>query len=247
MHLNSPRLVLALSAGLLSGVAAAHAGIITIDGNAADYQITLPEGNAPINTLQGLGPNKIGTFRETRPNPGTRQEADRRGIFQFDLATLLGQGGTVLSAEFSLYLPPQASGVQSHPIDLWGSSENRTAVVNFGDAGAENEYDAASYGLVVSTAIPTLSPPEYDQRYGTLVTAFLQARLDDFLADNTKRYVFFRTQIAPNAGSVASFYDFNSAEAGGDFMPRLVVNAVPTPGTAMLLIGGLVAVVRRKR
>lgn len=224
----------------------ASAGIVTINGNAADYQITLPEGDAPINTLQGLGPNKVGTFRETRPNPGTRQEADRRAIFQFDLMTLLGQGTMVSSAEFSLYLPFQNSGVQTKPVDLWGSSQNRTGVVNFGDAGAANEYDAASYALVKSTVVPILTPPEYEMRYGGDVTTFLQARLDDFLLDNTKRYVFFRTQIAPNAGTVSAFFEFNTAEAGGDFMPRLVVNVVPTPGVGATLIGALALAGRRR-
>ncbi len=237
----------ALILAALAGVApSALAGIVTIDGNAADYQITLPEGDAPINTLQGLGPNKVGTFRETRPNPGTRQEADRRAIFQFDLMSLLGQGTTVSSADFSLYLPFQNSGVQTKPVDLWGSSQNRTNVVNFGDAGAANEYDAASYSLVKSTVVPILTPPEYEMRYGGDVTAFLQARLDDFLLDNSKRYVFFRTQVAPNAGVVSAFFEFNTAEAGGDFMPRLVVNVVPAPGVGATLMGVLALAGRRR-
>lgn len=235
----------ALAALALAGTA--HADLVIVHGDAADYQITLPEGDAPINTLQGLGPLKVGTFRETRPNPGTRQEADRRAIFQFDLASLLPFGPTITSADFSLFVPNQNSGIASKPVDLWGSSDNRSAVVNFGDAGAADEYDDASYSLVRPTVVPILTPPEYNQRYGGDVTAFLQARYSDFLANNAERYVFFRTQIAPNAGSVSAFFDFNTAEAGGDFMPRLTVNVVPTPGAGVLVLAGLAAATRRRR
>lgn len=218
---------------------------VSITGDVADYQITLPEGNAAINTLQGLGPNRVGTFRETRPNPGTRQEAERRAIFQFDLASLLPLGNTITAATFSVFVPSQNSGIANRAVDLWGSSQNRTGVVNFGDAGAANEFDAPSYALVASGVVPILTPPELNTRRSAEVTAFLQARYADYLANNANRFVFFRTQVAP--GGTTSFYEFNTAEAGGDFVPRLDVRVVPSPGTAALAVGALVLVTRRRR
>jgi hypothetical protein len=235
---------IALVAGVLA-VPALAGTPVSITGDVADYHITLPEGNAAINTLQGLGTSRVGTFRETRPNPGTRQEAERRAIFQFDLSSLLPLGSTITAATFSLFVPTQNSGIANRAVDLWGSSQNRAAVVNFGDAGAANEYDAPSYSLVSSGAVPILTPPELNSRRSTDVTAFLQARYADFLANNTNRFVFFRTQVAP--GGTTSFYEFNTAEAGAEFAPKLDVRVIPSPGTAVFGVATMVLAFRRRR
>jgi hypothetical protein len=227
----------------------AVAAPVVVNGDAADYHITLPEGTGAINTLQGLGPTRLGTFRETRNPPIGRPEAERRAIFQFDLASLAGMGNTITNASFSVFLPNQASAIPTHDLDLWGSSMNRAGVVNFSDVGAVNEFDDASYALVISSLIPRPTPPDLNQRYSGDITTFLQARLDAFLIDNTQRFVFFRAQVAPNAAVVNSFYELNSAEAGGDLMPRLEVNFVPSPAAWSLGLLGLagVGVVRRAR
>lgn len=228
-------------------VSSAAAVPIIVVGDTADYHITLPEGNSPINTLQGLGSTQLGTFRETRNPPVGRTEAERRAIFQFDLGALAGMGNTITSASFSVFLPSQASGIPTHDLDLWGSSQNRTGVVNYTDAAAANEYDAASYGLVVSALIPRPTPPDLNQRYSGDITTFLQSRLDAYLLDNTQRYVFFRTQVEPNLGTVNSFYVLNSAEAGTGFEPQLDVTIVPSPApwALVLMMGG--AALRRRR
>ena len=112
--------------GLMAAAGSASATVVTLNGDAADYHVTLPEGNGAISAQAGIGsPGRLGTFRETRNPPIGRIEGERRAIFEFDLASLQPLGPTISSANFSLFLPSQASAVPTHDADLWGSTSNR--------------------------------------------------------------------------------------------------------------------------
>lgn len=234
--------------GLLAITGTASATVTTLNGNAADYHITLPEGNGAINAQAGISGNgRLGTFRETRNPPIGRIEAERRAIFEFDLASLQPLGPTITSANFSLFLPTQASAVPTHDADLWGSTANRSALMNFDSVGATDEFDAASYQLIAPKIFEDVIPPSYNKRYGKDITAFLQARYTDFLNNNANRYVFFRLQVEPNAAGVNSFYEIVSGDGAAAQVPQIEVNVIPAPGAAALLgVAGLLATRRRR-
>ncbi|HYF13749.1 MAG TPA: hypothetical protein VD971_01605 [Phycisphaerales bacterium] len=245
MHTRSIVLFLLASAAV---VPTASATVVVVNGDAADYHIALPEGNLPPTASAGIGGSaRLGTFRETRNPPVGRADAERRAIFQFDLASLQPFGNTVANATFSVYLPAQASGIPTHDLDLWASSDNRASAINFSDAGAIAEFDAPSYTLVFPTLIPRPTPPDLDRRYSGDITAFLQARYNDFLANPAERYVFFRTQVEPSGAAVNSFYELNAAEAGGTVMPLLTVDVVPAPATGALALAATLLAARRRR
>ena len=234
--------------GLLAAAGTASATVTTLNGNAADYHITLPEGNGAINAQAGIGsPGRLGTFRETRNPPSGRIEGERRAIFEFDLASLQPLGPTITSANFSLFLPSQASAVPTHDADLWGSTSNRSSLKNFDSVGATDEFADASYQLIAPKIFENVIPPSYNQRYGKDITAFLQARYTDFLSNNANRYVFFRLQVEPNVAVVNSFYEIVSGDGVAAQVPMIEVNVIPAPSAAALLgVAGLLAARRRR-
>lgn len=239
-----------IALALVAGCAlSAQAAVVVIPGDTADYHITLPEGNGAINASTGItnDPGELGVFRETRNPPVGRAEAERRAIFEFDLASLVPHGNTITSANFSLFLPIQASAVPTHDAELWGSTQNRSSLVTFASPNATDEYDAASYQLVAPNLLEDIIPPSYNQRYGKDITAFLQARYNDYLANNANRYVFFRLQVEPNAAGVNSFYEVTAADGIAAQVPQLTVDVIPAPGAIGLLgMAGLLAARRRR-
>lgn len=252
----SIRLCVVLPAAAAIGALSLHASAapVVLTGLSTGYHVTLPEGSGAISAQAGIGgPARLGVFAEDRNPPVGRQYAERRAIFQFDLAPLAGLGSTVTAANFSVYLPAQNSGVNNRAASLLGSAPNRGATVVFGDAGATNEFGDASYSLLQTAFLPTgITPPQYDARFTSFdLTSFLQARLGDYLANSANRYVFLRVQVAALTPGTNAFFEISSGDAADvSQRPQLSVTVVPAPGVGaagFVLACGLAARRRRSR
>lgn len=224
----------------------AHAGVInlSITGSTADYEI-YQSGGIGQNPLPGFGAaNDLTVDAEDVGAPGNPYNRSNV-IYQFDISSI-GQG--IASASFSSVMKMKFAGIPNRDVDLYGSTLNRTSSLLFTDPLAGAEMDGLSY-----TKLNPVGTPYVDNvtsvngtRYFEDITTFLQARYADYVGDNSKRWVYFRLQIAgPLAGSNA-FYDFHSADAGAALAPRLDVTYVPAPG-AMLMLGLAMLGTRRRR
>lgn len=237
---------------IVAGVAAsAAASPIVLTGLASDYHVTLPEGTGAINAQAGIGgPGRLGVFAEDRNAPFGRPFAERRAIFQFDLAPLAGAGNVVAAANFSVFLPLQNSGVNNRAAALYGSAPNRNATIEFSDAGSTNQFSDASYGLLQSAFLPSgITPPQYNNRFGSSdITSFLQSRLDDYIANPANRYVFFRVQVDTLTPFTNAFFEISSGDAtDASERPQLSVTVVPTPGVGVVGLLTLGVAMRRRR
>jgi hypothetical protein len=228
----------------------ATASPIVLSGLTSDYHITLPEGSGSISAQAGIGgPGRLGVFAEDRNPPVGRQFAERRAIFQFDLAPLAGAGNVVTAANFSVFLPLQNSGVNNRAAALYGSAPNRNATIEFSDAGSTNQFSDASYGLLQSAFLPSgITPPQYNNRFGSSdITSFLQSRLNDYIANPANRYVFFRVQVDTLTPFTNAFFEISSGDAtDASERPQLSVTVVPTPGVGVGLLTLGVAMRRRR-
>jgi hypothetical protein len=248
-RINQHRAVVAVITwiGIAALATGANGATITLNGLGSDYHVTR-NGSGVLSAQSGIGGSgRLGTFRETAG--GLAGTSERRGILQFDLASLAGFE-SITSATFSIYAPEQNSSIQTHDVDLWGSA-NRVATRTFSDAGATDEYASADYSLIAPEAVQRFTNPNQPGTwYNSDITVYLQARFNDFLNNGGLRYVFLRTQIEPTSSNTNSFYEFSSGESANG--PEIVVNGlvlVPLPPAGWAGLGGLAiaAVVTRRR
>jgi len=228
-------------------VGSADAGVVnlTITGSTADYEIFQPGGIGQSPLPASGSANDLTVDAEDVGAPGDPFNRSNI-IYQFDISAIsLG----IATADFSSVMKMKFAGIPNRDVDLYGSTLNRTSSLLFTDPLAGAEMDGPSYVKLNPGGTPYVDnvTSVNGTRYFEDITAFLQARYADYAGDNSKRWVYFRLQIAPSLTGSNAFYDFYSADAGAEFAPRLDITYVPAPGALAMLGVAAIAGARRRR
>ncbi len=243
MKLQLPRTVALAGLALTLGASNALAGVTSLYSSPLDYEIReLTDPFAPPEPIRTQGTNDADISVWNDGNTAYK------GILQFDLAALAGQGDTVNSAELSM-----VRDVGWYPgvsIRVLGKNTNRAgfidplAVANT-DPSTTGEYNAADYTLLTDTfATTTMGFDDTDMTFLQDITAFISARHAEYLADNSKSVVLLRLESNPLTGTDTRFYSGNSAAS---VAPRINVEVVPEPGSLLLMTGGAMTLATRRR
>jgi hypothetical protein len=234
---------LLLTAALTSTALAGGAPVVidSINGDGADYEIRRDTMTNALSAQDG----GAGVLDVLADPSFDMQEV--RSIFQFDLSTLSTQYASISSVKLFITLE-SVDVFPSQDIDLWGSTDNRTAFVSAGDAAATDEFDALSYAQLATDFAPIANPTLTDVVYEVDLTAFMTDRYNEYVNTPADRIVLLRAQIQQVLGT--SFYNFYSGDAASQFVPQLVFEGieVPAPASGLLLgLGGLGSRRRRTR
>lgn len=224
----------------LTSTAMAGGGFVTdsINGNGADYEIRRDTMTNALSAQDG-GTSVLDVLAD----PGFDMQ-EVRSIFQFDLSTLSTQYASISTVRLFITLE-SVDVFPSQDIDLWGSSNNRSAVVLAGDSAATDEFDDVSYAQLASNFAPIANPTLTDVVYEVDLTAFMTDRYNDFAATPADSIVMLRAQIQQVIGT--SFYNFYSGDAAAPFVPQLVFEGIEVPAPACGLLLGLGVAGRHRR
>lgn len=228
-----------LSLSVLTFSASGQPVVVTIGGLDADYEVRSLEGFG-LSAQDGSDPTLSVVDDQTGP------VSETRAILQFDLDDLGFEFSSINSVTLRLTLE-SIENFPAQPVGIWGSSALRTGAVLETDAGAVDEFGAASYGLIQGDAIVVTDPLLTDVVYDIDVTAFVAARLAEFGVSPAASVMLFRAEVFSGFG--AEFYNLYSANGPSEFRPMLIVDGVAVPAPASMGLLGLVCArgLRRRR
>ena len=232
-----------------SGVAAGLALAMTSFAGAAE--VVLPSSPADFEIRRELN-----TFSPNFGNLTTQAQAadtldvwyaggesEYRAFAEFDLAALAGQGPTIASAQLVAYRT--FSSYPNGSVAVLGATANRADVLSLASPATLDEFASPAYTVLSSSFAPNVAPNAGGASFSLDVTAYLQARYNDYLADPTLDTVILRLQSPGSVGTDIRFASGDNATAGNRM--RLEVNVVPEPSTAMLVAGAAAMTTLRRR
>ena len=229
-----------MAVGLVCAAASvSQAADLSLPSNAADFEIRQDINEFSPNfgqlTTQSQGDATLDVWY-------AGGESTYRAFAEFDLSALAGQGPTISSAQLVAYRT--ATIYPNGAVAVYGATANRTEVLDISAPATLNEFASPAYTLLSSTFAPNVAPGEAAASFSLDVSAYLQARYNDYLADPSLDTVILRLQAPGISGTDIRFASGDNATVAN--RPRLDVTVVPEPATAALVAGCLgLAALRR--